>query len=399
MPDVNGWTAPGWEAVRRAFQRNLDDGQEIGAAFGAYHRGQKVVDLWGGVADQRTGRPWAEDSVILVFSTTKGATAVVANQLIQDGRLDPDAPVAEYWPEFAENGKADIPVSYLLAHRAGLAWIDGTMTTEDALAWEPVVRALERQAPVWEPGTKHGYHATTYGWLVGEVVRRVTGKSLGTAFAEQVAAPLDLSFWIGLPADEEHRVVPLVSMIPEPASADGEADAAAEANQYDELLRSFLGADSPLAKALFAPGGALADQSVWNSRAMRGAEVPAANGVGDARSLARMYGACVSEIDGVRLLSPDQVKAATVQQTRGPNYVLLDLDIQFGLGFMLHAGMIPLGGANSFGHFGAGGSVGWADTDAELGMGYVMNRMDIGLAGDLRSFNLINACYESLEQL
>ncbi len=390
MTETQGWTAPGWEGVRDVFQANFDNGTEVGAAFSAYHRGEKVADLWGGVADQDAGTPWNEDMLIPVFSTTKGATAMCANRLAEQGLLDVEAPVATYWPEFAQAGKQDMPVAYLLSHQAGLAWIDGEMAVEEALAWEPVIRALEAQAPGWEPGTKHGYHATTYGWLVGEVVKRISGKSLGTYFHDEIAAPLDLDFWIGLPESEEHRVGMLISMIPKSTVAPGEPDPIAE------MMKAFLGPDTPLGKALFAPGGAFTDQDVWNTRAMHAAEVPAANGITDARSLARLYAACVGEVDGFRVLTADQVKAATVQRTEGPNFILMDMEVEFGLGFMLHAGIIPLGGPNSFGHFGAGGSVGWADPDTELGMGYIMNRMDIGLAGDTRSFNLINACYDAI---
>ena len=378
MGDTHGWTAPGFEGVRDAFDKNFADGAEVGAAFSAYHRGQKVVDVWGGIADQATGRAWEEDTIIPVFSTTKGMTAICANQLAQQGRLDTDAPVATYWPEFAANGKADIPVSYLLSHQAGLAWVDGTMTAEEALSWDPVVEALANQAPAWEPGSQHGYHATTYGWLVGEVIRRVADRSVGTYLAEEVAGPLDLDLWIGLPEAEEHRVAMLISMIPAGISAD---DLAGESeNPLVQMMQAFLGPDT----------------DIWNSRAMHAAEVPAANGICDARSLARLYAATVGEVDGIRLLTPEQLAKATTQLTEGPNKVLMDMDIQFGLGFMLHAGMIPLGGPKSFGHFGAGGSVGWADPEAELGFGYVMNRMDLGLAGDLRSFTLINACYEAI---
>ncbi len=394
MAEINGWVADGFEGVRDAFVRNFENGSEVGAAFSAYHRGIKVVDLWGGVADEATGRPWQEDTIILVFSTTKGATAICANKLAQEGRLDVNAPVAEYWPEFAKNGKDDIPVSYLLSHQAGLAWVDGEMTAEEALSWEPVIEALENQKPGWEPGTQHGYHATTYGWLVGEVIRRVTGKSVGTYFREEIADPLGLDFWIGLPESEEPRVATLISMIPESVGTD--SSAAGESDPIKELMAAFLGPDTPLGKALYAPGNALTDQAIWNSRAMRAAEVPAANGVSDARSIARMYAACIGDVDGVRILTPEQVKAATTQLTEGPNTVLLGMDIQFGLGFMLRSSLITLGGESSFGHFGAGGSVGWADPDAELAFGYVMNRMDIGLAGDLRSFNLINACYDAV---
>jgi CubicO group peptidase (beta-lactamase class C family) len=186
----------------------------------------------------------------------------------------------------------------------------------------------------------------------------------------------------------------LISFIPPSVSMDTlAAEAAGEPDPVIEMFKAFLGPETPLGKALFAPGFALADADIWNSRAMRAAEVPAANGVTDARSIARMYAACVGEVDGVRLLTPSQVTEATRQRTEGPNFVLLDMDVQFGLGFMVHSSMMPIGSPQSFGHFGAGGSVGWADPDAELAFGYVMNRMDIGLAGDNRSLDLMNACY------
>ncbi len=391
---ISGWTAKGFEGVRDAFADNIESGREVGASFSAYHRGEKVVDLWGGIADQQTGRPWEEDTVALVFSTTKGMTAVCANKLIQEDALDPDAPVVDYWPEFGKNGKHDMPVSHLLSHQAGLAWVDGDLTLEEALSWEPVIEALENQHPNWQPGSAHGYHATTFGWLVGEVVRRVAGRSVGTYLREEIADPLDLDLWIGLPEEHEPRVAPLVSMLPEGITVDMLADPG-----NDPILKvfsDFLGPQTPLGKALYAPGGALRDQDVWNTRAVRAAEIPAANGVCDGRSLARLYAACINEVDGIRLLTPDQLDRAITQHTEGPNTVLLGLDIQFGLGFMLRSPIIPLGGLRSFGHFGAGGSVGWADPDAELAFGYVMNKMDLGLTGDVRSSSLVDACYAAL---
>ncbi len=391
---VHGWTAPGWEGVRDVFAANFANGLEVGAGFSCYHEGVKMVDLWGGVADIETGAAWDEDTLMLVFSTTKGATAICANRLAQEGLIDVDAPVADYWPAFGRNGKDEITVAHILSHQAGLAWVDGSMTAEEALSWEPVIEALENQHPAWEPGSKHGYHATTYGWLVGEVIRRVAQRSVGTYFAEEVAGPLGLDFWIGLPEAEEPRVGRLISFIPPSVSVDAmAAEAAGEPDPVVEMFKAFLGPDTPLGKALFAPGFALADSDIWNSRAMRAAEVPAANGITDARSIARMYSACIGEVDGVRLLAPGQVAEATRQRTEGPNFVLMDMDVQFGLGFMVHSSASPIGGQQSFGHFGAGGSVGWADPEAGLAFGYVMNRMDIGLAGDNRSLDLINACY------
>jgi CubicO group peptidase (beta-lactamase class C family) len=394
MTPIDGEVAPGFEPVRTAFEANFAKGAEVGAAFSCYHRGRKVVDLWGGIADADTGSPWERDTIVLVFSTTKGITAMCANRLMQDGLLDADAPVVEYWPEFGKNGKDDIPVSYLLSHQAGLAWVDGELTAEEALSWEPVIEALENQHPGWEPGAQHGYHATTYGWLVGEIIRRVTGKSVGTYFREIAGDPLELDFWIGLPEEHEPRVASLISMLPPSVSVESLRNPGDD--PVAQLIASFLGPDTALGRSLFAPGGALSDQEIWNSRAMRAAEVPSANGVGDARSIARAYASCIGEVDGFRLLEPEQVKRAAVQQTEGPNTVLLDLDVQFGLGFMVRSSLLGFGGSNGFGHFGAGGSVGWADPDAELAFAYVMNRMDLGLAGDTRSFSLIQSCYEAV---
>ncbi|MEL7209282.1 MAG: serine hydrolase domain-containing protein, partial [Actinomycetota bacterium] len=291
-------------------------------------------------------------------------------------------------------GKEAVTVEHLLSHQSGLAWVDGAMTLTDALAWDPVIEALEGQEPHWEPGSEHGYHAVTYGWLVGEVIRRVDGRSVGTYLREEIAEPLGLHLWIGLPGDEQPRVATLEGML-----ADGIDMASLAAPGDDPVLGAMaqlLGPDTDLGRALFAPGGAFATPGAWNSPEVHAAEVPAANGICDARSLARLYAATVSEVDGHRLLTPAQVADAARQRTEGPNRVLMGLDVQFGLGFMVTSSLIPLGGPGSFGHFGAGGSVGWADPDAEFGFGYVMNKMDIGLAGDVRSSSLINACYAAL---
>ncbi len=386
---LHGWTAPGFEQVRDAFAKNFADGLEVGAAFAAYHRGRLVVDLWGGVADPATDRPWGEDTLELMFSTTKGATAVCAHRLAQEGRLDLDVPVTEYWPEFRGEGKDTIPVGFLLSHRAGLAWVDEPLTLEEALAWEPMIHALEHQVPAWPPGSAHGYHAITYGYLVGEVVRRVSGRTLGSYFHDEIAVPLGLDFWIGLPEEHEPRVAHLVGDLLD--LDDPTLDDATRA----EMIR-LVGSATMTGKAL-SGGGAFAGKGIWNSRAVHEAEVPAANGVGDARSIARLYAACIGDVDGVRLLTPAQLRAATTQHTAGPDIVLLDFDLQFGLGFIVPSTVVTLGGPHAFGHFGAGGSAGWADPDADLAFGYVMNRMDVGLAGDQRCFTLINACYDALQ--
>jgi CubicO group peptidase (beta-lactamase class C family) len=257
------------------------------------------------------------------------------------------------------------------------------MSTEQALEWDPVIRALEQQAPVWEPGTAHGYHATTYGWLVGEVVRRVSGKRIGRFFADEVAGPLGLDFWIGLPDSEHARVAPLVTF---ERPSDPEAA---------KLYEQFFGPDTLTGRALSAPGGAFAKNGVWNEPATWRAEVPAANAITNARSLARMYAAVVGEVDGVRILDDGQVKLARERQTEGNDRVLF-VETAFGLGFMLSSPFSPFGGASAFGHPGAGGSVGFADPDANIGFGYVMNKMQQNLSGDPRTIGLIEAVYAAL---
>ncbi|HTZ10496.1 MAG TPA: serine hydrolase domain-containing protein, partial [Acidimicrobiales bacterium] len=201
---VQGWVAAGFEGVRDAFQANLDEGAEVGAAFAAYHRGRKVVDLWGGVADRRTGLPWEEDTVVLVYSTTKGVTAMCANRLAQEGLLEVEAPVARYWPEFAQAGKESLPVRYVLDHRAGLPIIQDPLWPGAIYDPEAICRALAAQAPLWEPGTVAAYHIHTQGFLMGEIIRRVTGRTVGTFLREEIAAPLGADYMIGglTPRDE-----------------------------------------------------------------------------------------------------------------------------------------------------------------------------------------------------
>jgi CubicO group peptidase (beta-lactamase class C family) len=381
--DVEGAVAPGFEGVRDAFARNFRDHDEVGAAFALHIEGEKVVDIWAGVADPATDRRYAEDTLQLVFSTTKGATAICANRLAERGELDVDAPVVEYWPEFAAAGKEEIPVRWLLCHKAGLPYVDAELDLADACAWDPVIHALEAQAPYWEPGSAHGYHATTYGWLVGEVIRRVSGKSLGALFADEVADPLGLEFWIGLPAEQEPRVAPLIEL-ERPTDPDILA-----------LYEMFVGPETVTGRALGAPSGVFLEEGVWNRPEVRAACIPAANGVTNARSLSRMYAACIGEIDGVRLLSPEQVARASEVQTEGSDKVIY-LETKFGLGFMLSSPFSPFGGPAGFGHPGAGGSVGFADPDHGVGFGYVMNKMQQNLAGDPRTLGLVRATYDAL---
>ncbi len=395
MTDVHGEVAPGFERVRDAFAGNFAAGLEVGAAFSLYKDGRKVVDLWGGIADQESGRAWAEDTLQLVFSTTKGATAACASLLAQRGELDFDAPVAEYWPEFKANGKEDIPVRWLLSHRAGLPALDVTLTPEQVYAWDPIIDALAAQKPLWEPGAKHGYHAVTYGHLVGEVVRRISGKSIGAFLAENITGPLGAEFYIGLPEAEEHRVSTLIEMNLGPTKEQAEMFKDLDVNTLPPNLRAiaaaFLDPNSLSMRAL-----TLTDPAMdFNSRAMHAAEVPAANGICTARGLARMYAGLIGEVDGVRILSDETIANATVEQSSGPDAVLVK-DTRFGLGFFLQSADAPMMGPRSFGHDGAGGSMGFADPDSGVAFAYVMNKMQANLSADPRPVALIDAIKASL---
>ena len=385
MKEVHGTWADGFEWVRAAFARNLAE-EEVGAACCVYHRGRPVVDVWGGWADREAGRPWQRDTAAVVFSSTKGVTAVLVHRLLERGVLELDAPVARYWPEFAANGKARITLRDVLTHRAGLAAVDGDLTLEEVLAWDPVCAAIAAQKPNWEPGSAHGYHARSYGWILGEVVRRATGATPGELLRKEVAEPLGLELWIGLPEAEEPRVAP---MVPAPEPTDPKLLA---------LREKFMGPDTLLGRVLSGPSGHFSYGPMWNRRDVHAAEMPSTNGIGTARALARLYAATIGEVDGVRLLAPQTLAAATASQVQEPDRVL-GLPTHFGLGFMLPPTLGTELPDTAFGHPGAGGSLGFADPAAELGFGYVMNQMQLGLLGDRRAERLVAACYASLSAL
>jgi CubicO group peptidase (beta-lactamase class C family) len=365
--------------VREALERSFAEGLEVGASLSVWLDGRPVVDLWGGLADPESGAAWQRDTLVNVYSTTKGPTALCAHRLADRGELDLDAPVARYWPEFAVAGKARIAVRDLLCHRAGLPGFDRPMRLADLYDWQGVVEALAAQAPWWEPGSRHGYHPVSFGHLVGEVVRRVGGRSLGSFFREEVALPLGLDFHIGLPASEDARVARLIP----PKRGEGA-----------RLVREE--PDSLSGRALSNP---VIDPRASATREWRGAEIPAANGHGNARSIGRFYAAlaCGGELDGVRLLSPAALARVAEVQVRGLDAVLR-VPIQWGLGLIVN-GRPGIYGPNprAIGHSGYGGSFGFADPGARLAMGYAMNRMGANLAGDERAGRLIQAVYGCLE--
>jgi len=375
---VCGRVELGFEAVVEAFAENFNSHDEVGAACALYLRGRPVVDLWGGFADPQCEKPWQEDTAVLVFSAAKGPTATCVNQLVEAGRLDVDLPVAHYWPEFGCNGKQEITTRQVLSHQAGLAAVEGDLTLEQVLAWDPVVAAIAAQAPNWEPGTQHGYHARSFGWILGEVVRRITGQSLGQYLAKEIAAPLGLHYWLGLPEQQLSRCATLIP----PA---GGSDAVA----------ALLGADSLTAQVMSGPSGLFGYNQMWNRPEVLAAEMPSSNGVGDARSLARFYAAVFEEVDGVRLLGQSQLARACEAQACGPDAVIFR-ETCFGLGYALQPFLAPGAGPNSFGHPGAGGAVAFADPDAQLGFAYVMNAMQFNLEGDSRSVGLVQAVYDCL---
>lgn len=383
--EVGGHVEPGFEGVRDAFANNFVEHGEEGASYAFYVEGSKVVDLWGGVRGD-TGDEYGEDTLQIVFSSTKGATAACAHLLVDRGLLDVDAPVVTYWPEFGQAGKEHVPVRWLLSHQVGLPTVDAHLTRAEVFAWEPVIRALEVQRPYWEPGRAHGYHAITYGYLVGEVVRRIDGRSLGTFFQEEIARPYGLEFWIGLPEELEPRVAPMI-----PLETGGGS------------LVDLVGEDSLIARALTCNGAFDGDLgSAANDRAFHAAEIPAANGITNARSLARMYAGLVGGVDGgpsAALLSPEQVAAARRLQTSGADQVIsfpgLEVESTIALGFWSASPFAPFGGAEAFGHSGAGGSVGFADPEHRLAGGYVMSKMGLGVSADPRASALIRASYDA----
>jgi CubicO group peptidase (beta-lactamase class C family) len=378
---TEGFVGAGFEPVSRAFAENFEKFGEVGAACCVYRDGKVVVDLTGGVTTAGGATPYAAETLQMVMSSTKGVVSVVAHMLAQEGKLDFDSPVTRYWPEFAAEGKADMPVRWLFSHRAALPAIDRQLSIEDVYAWQPVVDALAAQRPLWDPNTAHGYHVGTFGWLAGEVVRRVAGMSVGQLVAERISGPLNLDLWIGLPEAMEERVAPMIAPPSLPPGAQVDIFTARMFDPSTLLHRAFVNPPLP------AP--------VFNERAFHAAEIPAANGITNARSLARMYAACIGEVDGVRLLEPQTVEAATRVQSAGEDLVL-GYETRFSTGFQLSFPFRPMAGEGSFGHYGMGGSVGFAHPGRGIALGYTMNQMLPSGGVDPRTHNLVEALLSSL---
>lgn len=365
---IHGDVQDRFAGIRNLMAASVDGGADIGLSFTATIEGETVVDLWGGWADAEKTRPWERDTIANVYSTTKTMTALTALLLADRGELDFDKPVAHYWPEFAQAGKENVTVAHLMSHASGLSGWEETLQGEDLYDWDKATSLLAAQAPWWEPGSAPGYHAITQGYLVGEVVRRVAGKSLGTVFREEIAEPLEADFHIGLPAEHDHRVADLIP--PETGVGDGDFS--------NDIQR----------KTFTNP---VIDPLVTRTREWRGAEIPAAGGTGNARSVAEIHALLANGgvAKGKRILSEEGCRKALEPQIEGNDLVLMDLPIKYGMGFGLPGEMIPLPNPNTIFWGGYGGSLIVIDMDARATFSYVMNKMNNGLTGDTRSFSLL----------
>jgi CubicO group peptidase (beta-lactamase class C family) len=377
MTEINGTFDERFTPVRDVLAANLERGADVGASICVIHDGQTMVDIWGGTIDDQ-GTPWAEDTIINVWSTTKTMTALTALLLADRGELDFHAPVARYWPEFAANGKEAIEVRHLMAHTAGLSGWQEPMTEADVVDWEKATTLLAAQAPWWEPGTASGYHALTQGYLVGEVIRRASGgTTVGELFAKELAGPLGADFHIGTGPEHDARVARVIP--PADATLGGDAVKA-------------LGPDSVAMRTLANPP-LTADWS-W-TEAWRRAEIPAAGGHGNARSVARVQSVLShgGEVDGIRLLSPAGCEAVFEQQASGVDLVL-QAPITYGIGYGISSAEMPIGPNERTCFWGGwGGSIVVNDLENRLTVAYVMNRMGEGTTGDDRGIGVLFAAY------
>ncbi|MET9534221.1 MULTISPECIES: serine hydrolase domain-containing protein [unclassified Streptomyces] len=379
--DVQGTVADGFEAVRDAFVRNFTHRAERGAAVTVYRDGHKVVDLWAGTKDVDGAEPWALDTAQVVRSATKGVAAAVPLLLHQRGQLDLDAPVSTYWPEFKAGGKERALVRHFLAHRTGVPLIDRPLTPAEAIDGVSGPRAVAAQQAVWEPGTEHGYHAQTYSWLLSELVRRVTGRTIGRWIAEEIARPLDIDFWVGLPAEEAHRVGRIGTVAAPPVGS------GLKLKPKRSVSDAYQDPSSLTSRAF----GAIEPFPDENDAGYRAAELPGSGGISTARALARVYAAMIGRVDnGPRLFAPATLALARSEESSGPDRVLV-VNTRFGLGFMLHGPSAPLLGPGSFGHPGRGGSLGFADPESGVALGYVTNALQKGVTADPRAQALVRA--------
>lgn len=382
---IQGECDSSFHIVKEVFTEIMQSDIEAGAGVAVTIDGQTVVDIWGGYIDSRHTSPWQKDTLVNVFSTTKGITALCALRLVEADLLNLDKPVEHYWPGFGKNGKENITTRHLLSHQAGLPAIREQLPDEALYNWDAMCNSLANEKVWWEPGTDHGYHAVTYGWLVGEVIHRITGKTVGQYFKQELAGPLGLEFHIGLNDEQISRVARMGYY----KNTTGE---------HLPLVEEM--ADNPTGMISLAFLNPFSIATGTNTETWRRAEIPSINGHSTARALARLYGAlaCGGELDGVHLLNKDTLDLCYEETSHGTDLVL-KVKTRFSHGFMLSqdrddARFGP--GKRTFGHPGAGGSLGFADPDARIGFGYVMNKMGPHILLDPRASRLIDAVYECL---
>jgi CubicO group peptidase (beta-lactamase class C family) len=374
--EIYGECDPQFSKVKETFEKLHQEDREIGSCFAVYKDGKPLVDLWGGFQDEDRTKPWQKDNLVTVYSTTKGVAAFCIALAMEKGLLKYEEKVSTYWPEFANNGKEDITVGMLMSHQAGICSPE-TRNVDDYYNQNLMAEKLAGMTPIWEPGTASGYHSMTFGWLTSELILRVTGKSLGTYFREEVGDQHEIDFFIGLPESEDHRVAELVPF-----------DIVRNENSEQQKIE--------LTEAQKSQRNSAGTLDIHNTKAWRQAEIPSANGQGNAGGLAKFYSLIVPEDNSIKLLKDDTVNQMTTMQIEGRDLVLA-VQVRWGVGFILNKHKViygPIEGA--FGHSGYGGSCAFGDPENKIGVSYVMNRMLDNFNADGRSIELINATYECL---
>jgi len=374
--EIHGECDPQFSKVKETFEKLYQEDREIGSCFAVYKDGNPLVNLWGGFQDKDKTKPWQKDNLVTVYSTTKGVAAFCIALAMEKGLLKYEEKVSTYWPEFSSNGKEDITIGMLMSHQAGICSPE-TRNVEDYYNQSLMAEKLAGMTPIWEPGTASGYHSMTFGWLTSELILRVTGKSLGTFFREEVGDQHEIDFFIGLPESEDHRVAELVPF-----------DIVRSENSEQQQVE--------LTDAQKSQRNSAGTLDIQNTKAWRQAEIPSANGQGNAGGLAKLYSLIVPEDNSLKLLKDDTVNQMTTMQIEGRDLVLA-VQVRWGVGFILNKHKIiygPVEGA--FGHSGYGGSCAFGDPENKIGVSYVMNRMLDNFNADGRSIELINATYDCL---
>ena len=373
--EIHGECDPQFSKVKETFEKLYREDREIGSCFAVYKDGNPLVDLWGGFQDKDKTKPWQKDNLVTVYSTTKGVAAFCIALAMEKGLLKYEEKVSTYWPEFAINGKEDITIGMLMSHQAGICSPE-TRNVDDYYNQNLMAEKLAGMTPIWEPGTASGYHSMTFGWLTSELILRVTGKSLGTFFREEVGDRHEIDFFIGLPESEDHRVAELVPF-----------DIVRNENSEQQV---------ELTDAQKSQRNSAGTLDIQNTKEWRQAEIPSANGQGNAGGLAKLYSLIVPEDNSLKLLKDDTVNQMTTMQIEGRDLVLA-VQVRWGVGFILNKHKViygPIEGA--FGHSGYGGSCAFGDPENKIGVSYVMNRMLDNFNADGRSIELINATYDCL---